>query len=103
MLTVAIRKSEEDARQEFRSYLQFKRDPEHLTGYGDEAYVPERDAPQIVLRKGRFVVYISIVTYVESDWDAPSLSKEELETRRKVEAHRILREFARLVSSVELQ
>jgi hypothetical protein len=103
MLAIAIRKSVEDAKQEFRNYRQFRRDSEHLTGHGDEAYVPERNGSQIVLRKGRFVVYISIVTFVESDWDAQKLSKEEIETRRKTETDRILREFARLLSALDLQ
>ena len=101
-VAVAIRESAEDAKKEIRSFLQFRRDPEELIGFGEEAYAPERNGYDIVLRRGRFVIYISTVVYVESDSDSQSLSKAEIEARGKAEVHRIGREFARQLSSIDL-
>ena len=102
-VTVAIRESVADAKKEFRSFLQFRREPQELTGFGDEAFAPERDGSDVVLRRGRYVIYISTVAEVESDSDARNLSPVELETRRKTEVQRIGKEFAKQLSSIELQ
>lgn len=102
-VSVAIRQSVEDAKKEIKSFLQFRREPQELTGFGDEAFAPENDGSDVVLRRGRYVIYISTVADVESDSDARNLSKAELETRRKTEVQRIGREFAKQLSSIELQ
>lgn len=47
-MTVAIRELVEDAKKEIRSFLQFRREPQELTGFGDEAFAPERDGSNIV-------------------------------------------------------
>lgn len=47
-VTVAIRELVEDAKKEIRSFLQFRREPQELTGFGDEAFAPERDGSNIV-------------------------------------------------------
>ena len=101
-VTVAIRESVEDAKKEIRSFLQFRREPQELSGFGDEAFAPERDGPDIVLRRGRYVIYVSTVADIDSEADARNLSKAELETRRKSEIQRIGKEFARQLSSIEL-
>jgi hypothetical protein len=74
-----------------------------LSGFGDEAFAPERDGPSIVLRRGRFVIYINTIADVESDPDAQILSRVEREARQKAEVHRIGREFAKQLSSIDLQ
>ena len=101
-VAVAVRESPDDAKKEIRSYLQFRRETEELTGFGDEAYAPERNGPQIVLRKGRYVIYVSTIAHVEEDAEAQYLSQVELATLRQSEVQRITKEFARLLSSVEL-
>ena len=101
-VAVAIRESVEDAKKEIRSFLEFRRDPQELTGFGDEAFAPERGGSDVVLRRGRYVIYISIVAHVEEDEDARTLSKVELETRLKSEVQRIGKEFAKQLSSIEL-
>lgn len=101
-VTVAIRESVDDAKKEIRSFLQFRRESQELTGFGDEAFAPERDGPDIVLRRGRYVIYVSTVADIDSEADARNLSKAELETRRKSEVQRIGKEFARQLSSIEL-
>lgn len=100
---VAIRETDEDANKEIKSFLQFRSEPQELTGFGDEAYATERDYRSIVMRKGRFVIYINPVAYVETDPDAQTLSKAELETRNKSEVERLGKEFAKHLSSIELQ
>lgn len=98
-VAVAIRQSVEDAKKEIRSFLQFRREPQELTEFGDEAFVPERDGSDIVLRRGRHVIYIN--TRVEDDADAQNLS--ERETQRKAEVQRIGKEFAKQLSAIQLQ
>lgn len=102
-VTVAIRETAEDAKKEIKSFLEFRREPQELTGFGDEAHATDRDYPTIVMRRGRFVIYISTVAFVDSDPDAQTLSKAELETRNKSEIQRLGKEFAKHLSSIELQ
>lgn len=102
-VAVAIRESAEDAKKEIRGFLQFRHEPQELNGFGDEAYVTEPNGSDIVLRRGRYVIYISSLADVENDSDARNLSKVEREARQKAEVHRIGKEFARQLSSIELQ
>ena len=102
-VAVAVRQSVEDAKKEIKSFLQGRRQPEQLSGFGDEAFAPERDGSSIVLRRGRYVIYISTVADIEGDADARNLSEVELAGRRKSEVKRIGREFAKQLSSIELQ
>ena len=100
-VAVAIRESVEDAKKEIRSYLQFRREPQELTGFGDEAFIPEPNGSQLVLRRGRYVIYLSIFVDVDSDADARNLSQVEREERRKAEVQRIEKEFAKEILSIE--
>ncbi len=102
-VAVAVRGSVDDAKKEIRSFLQFRRDPQELTGFGDEAFLPERNGASLVLRKGRYVIYLSIVLFVEEDPDAQKLTKAEQEARAKAETERILKEFATQFSAMELE
>ena len=101
-VAVAVRESVEDAKTEVKSFLQFRRDTEQLSGFGDEAFAPERDGSSIVLRRGRYVIYISTVANIEGDEDARNLSDVELAARRKSEVKKIGREFAKQLSLTEL-
>ena len=102
-VAVAIRESVEDAKKEVKSFLQFRRDTEQLSGFGDEAFAPERDGADIVLRRGRHVIYIN--TRVDADGYAEAQTRvaSERETERKAEVHRIGREFAKQLSSIEFE
>ena len=101
-VAVTVPGSVEDAKKEIRSFLQFRREPQELTGFGDEAFLPERNGTDLVLRKGRYVIYLSIVVDVENDLDARNLTKAEHEARSKAEVDRILKEFATHLSAIEL-
>lgn len=102
-VAVAVRESVEDAKTEVKSFLQFRRDTEQLSGFGDEAFAPERDGADIVLRRGRHVIYIN--TRVDADGYAEAQTRvaSERETERKAEVHRIGREFAKQLSSIEFE
>lgn len=102
-VAVAVRQSVEDAKKEIRSFLQFRREPEQLSGFGEEAFAPERDGSDVVLRKGRYVIYISTVADIEGDADERNLSEVELAARRKSEVKRIGKEFAKQLSLIELE
>jgi hypothetical protein len=102
MVAVAVRESDEAAQKELRSFLEFRREPESLTGFGDEAFLPDRNGSSLVLRRGRYVIYTSIVLYIEYDPDYPSLTEQERVNRRKSEGERILKEFAKHLSAIEL-
>ena len=97
-----FRKSVEEAKKELRSYLEFRREPQALAGFGDEAFKPEPNGSQYVLRRGRYVIYISTVVYIEDDADAQRLTESERRAREKAEVERILKEFATQFSAIEL-
>ncbi len=99
MVQIAVRATAEDAKKEIRSFLEFRREPQELTGFGDEAYVPEPNVPSVVLRRGRYVIYINPGEPVRSE--AEVLSSEGQE-RRRVEQDRLGKEFAKLLSTIEL-
>ena len=101
-VAIAVRESVEAAKKEIRRYLEFRREPQTLTGFGDEAFAPEPNGYQYVLRRGRYVIYISIVLFVEEDPDAQKLTKAEQQARAKAETERILKEFATQFSALEL-
>ena len=101
-VAIAIRESVEAAKKEIRSYLQFRREPRILTGFGDEAFAPEPNGYQYVLRRGRYVIYISTVLFIEEDADTQGLTKSELQARQKTEVERILTAFATQMSAIEL-
>jgi hypothetical protein len=94
-MAVAVRKTPEDANKELHSFLEFKPERQELTGFGDEAFASGIYHSQIVLRKGRYVIYLSIV-----DTEGRTLSGEEAELR-KSEMQRIPREFARHLSTLD--
>jgi hypothetical protein len=101
-VAIAIRESVEAAKKEIRSYLQFRREAQILTGFGDEAFAPEPNGYQYVLRRGRYVIYISTVVYIEEDADALSLTEAERRARERAEVERILKEFAIQFSAIDL-
>jgi hypothetical protein len=98
---VAVPESLEDAKSEIKSFLESRFKPETLSGIGDEAYAP--DTYNVVLRRGRFVIYISTDVFVGDDPDESTLSTDQIFARRKTEAYRIGREFAKHLSSIELE
>jgi len=100
MFQIAVRATEEDAKKEIRSSLEFRREPQELIGLGDEAYVPEPNQSDLVLRRGRYVIYIH--PYVEGDSALQNLPAPEREAREKSEGDKIGKEFAKLLAAIEL-
>lgn len=99
MVQIAVRATVEDAKKEIRSFLEFRREPQELIGFGDEAYVPEPNVPSVVLRRGRYVIYINPGEAEVSEADVLS---PEGQKRRRVERDRLGKEFAKLLFTIEL-
>ena len=89
--------------EEIQRFGQSIKERKQLTEIGDEAFASGLYDSNMTLRRGRYVIYVSTVVYVEDDADARNLSEAELETRRKSEVQRITREFAKQLSSINFQ
>jgi hypothetical protein len=70
-----------------------------LTDLGDEAYGWKMDKADIVMRKGRFILWIHPNAWVENDPDAQTLNPEARLARRKAERLRLGPEFAKQASA----
>jgi hypothetical protein len=100
MIQIAVRATEEDAKKEVRSFLEFRREPQELSGFGDEAYVLEPNQSHLILRRGRYVIYIH--PNAENDPALQNLPAPERQAREKAEADEIGKEFAKLLAAIEL-
>jgi len=68
---------------------------QQLDGLGDEAYGWGMDKADIVMRKGRFILWIHTNASVEDDPDGRALNLEARSARRRLERLRLAPEFAR--------
>lgn len=87
---VSVRPTADDAKREIRSFLEFRKKPLELKEFGEEAFTPEFDGSDLVLRKGRYVIYLSMV-----DLDAGQPRNDELKKTG--------REFAKQLSLIDLE
>lgn len=101
-IAVSVHNYDQEAKDELKHFVQSVRGPEALKGFGDEAYTSGLESSDIVLRKGRYVIYINTFADVEGDSDAASLTRAERNQRRKTEQQRIGKEFAKYLVEVEL-
>jgi hypothetical protein len=85
--------SEEKARQAF--HLNMSNTYQPLKDLGDEAYGWGMDHADIVIRKGRFILFISTVVHVDYDPDAISLSREEKNARVSSERLKLTPQFVK--------
>ena len=100
-IAVAVHQSVDKAKEEVRSFVKSARG-EELRGFGDEAYTLGMESSNIVMRRGRYVIYVNTWAVVEDDADARSLTEPQLRSRQKSEQQRIGKEFARQLLDVEL-
>lgn len=92
--------SAEDSRRAMQSiFRKHASEYEPLRGLGDEAYGWGMDKADIVMRKGRFILWIHTNASVENDPDGRTLTSEAKSARRKVERLRLTPEFARRASA----
>ena len=96
-----VYQSADKAKEAFRSFIK-STSGEELRGFGDEAYMWGWDDSDIVLRRGRYLIYVNTWAVVEDDADARSLTEPQLRSRQKSEQQRIGKEFARQLLDVEL-
>ena len=100
-IAVVVYQSADKAKEAFRSFIK-STSGEELRGFGDEAYMWGWDDSDIVLRRGRYLIYVNTWAVVEDDADARSLTEPQLRSRQKSEQQRIGKEFARQLLDVEL-
>ena len=101
-VAISVNQSVQTAKDELKHFVQSVRGPEALKGFGDEAYTSGLESSDIVLRRGRYVIYINTFAEVEGDTDAATLTRSERSERRKTDQQRISKEFARHVIETEL-
>jgi hypothetical protein len=101
-ITVSVGQSAEEAKNSLLNFLKYKREVKELRGLGDDAYSFGVDSCDVVLRRGRYLLYVSTVADVEGDPDARTITKAELSSRRKSERQKIGKDFARLLATVDL-
>lgn len=101
-IAVVVHQSTDKAKEEVRSFVSTSLRPEHLKGFGEEAYTLGMESSDIIMRRGRYVIYVNTWAVVEDDADARSLTEPQLLSRRKSEQQRIGKEFARQLLDVEL-
>jgi len=101
-LAISVNQSVQTAKDELRHFVQSVRGPEALKGLGDEAYTSGLESSDIVLRRGRYVIYVNAFAEVEGDADSATLTRSERSQRRKTEQQRLGKEFARRATEVEL-
>jgi hypothetical protein len=103
MVAIAVRATADDAKNEVREALRYRKGIEQLIGFGNEAYDSGINGSNIVLRRGRYVIYININAEVDADEDARMLSRSQREEKRKSEVQRIRKEFTLVYSTVDLE
>jgi hypothetical protein len=99
-LAIIQQKSAQDAREKMRQVAKDMKDAKELQGFGDEAYSWGYADSKVVLRRGRFTVYVSIYADVEADPDAGLMSRAQRGERERSEMKRLSKEFAKHVASV---
>jgi hypothetical protein len=100
VVTVSIvpHKSASEAREALIDFVKYDRDKEELIGLGDQAVAWGYGLSNIVLRRGRFNVYVSSYAELDSDPEARSLTEREKGERESIEMRRLSREFAKLMA-----
>ena len=94
-IAIIPQKSAQEAREKMQLVAKDMRDAKELKGFGDEAYSWGYAESNVVLRRGRFAVFVSTYAEVESDPDARMLSRPERGERERSEMKRLSKEFAK--------
>ena len=102
-VAVSTLKSAEEARRSLEGFVKDTKEAELLKGYGDEAYIWGYGGSDLVVRRGRYIVYINAGANVEADPDIRTLSHAERQARQNSEMRRLTKEFARhLINALDL-
>jgi hypothetical protein len=102
-IAVSTLKSAEEARRSLQSFVKDTKEATLLKGFGDEAYVWGFEGSDIVVRRGRHIVYINAGASVDEDPDARALSNSERRAREHSEMKRLTKEFAKhMVDAIDL-
>ena len=94
-IAVTSMKSPADARQSLQSFLKDTKEAEFLKGFGDEAYIWGYGGSDLVVRRGKHIVYINAGVNVDSDPAVRALSQSERQARQNLEMRGLTKEFAK--------
>jgi len=102
-ISIVPLKSEQEARQKLQNIANETKEAKQVKDLGDEAYSWGFENSNIVLRRGRAIVFLSTFADVDSDSDSRTLSHSERRARQYSEMKRLSREFAmHMVSAIDL-
>jgi hypothetical protein len=94
-ISIVPHKTANEAREALINFVKYDRDKQDLEGLGDQAIAWGYGLSNIVLRKGRFNIFVSSYAELDSEPDSRSLTVPEKGERDRLEGGRLSREFAR--------
>ena len=94
-ISIVPHKTANEAREALINFVKYDRDKQEIDGLGDQAVAWGYGLSNIVLRKGRFNIFVSSYAEVSSEPDARLLAGPEKGERDRLEVGRLSREFAR--------
>lgn len=97
-ISIVPLKSANEAREKLQNFAQETKEAEVVKGLGDEAYSWGFENSNIVVRRGRSIVFLSTVVDVDHDSDARMISETEKRSREHSEMKRLSREFAKHIT-----
>lgn len=102
-IAVSTVKSADEARRSLQGFVKDTKEAQFLKGFGDEAYAWGFEGSDIVVRRGRYIIYINAGASVDEDPDARALSRSERRAREYSEMKRLTKEFAKyMVDAIDL-
>lgn len=98
-ISIVPHKSAAEAREAIERFVRYDSEKEQLQGFGDEAFAWGYALGNVVLRRGKYAVFISVHADIDSDADAQTLPPSEKGGRERTEMKRLSREFAKHITS----
>lgn len=98
-VSVLPRSSVQEAKERMESFVRETAEAQELKGFGDEAFTWGEADSNVVLRKGKYTVYITTIAEVDGDSDARNLTKSQKKERQRSEMRRLSKEFAKHVAT----
>jgi hypothetical protein len=93
-------KSGEEARERLQSFAKDTREAKQVQGVGDEAFSWGYQESNLVLRRGRYICFVTSGADMDSDPDVRMLSQPERRNREDLEVKRLNKEFAKYLADV---
>jgi hypothetical protein len=98
-ISVVPHNSVAEAREAIERFVRYDSEKEQLQGFGDQAFAWGYGLGNVVFRRGKYAVFISVYADVYSDADARTLDTYQRGQRERAEMKRLSREFAKHVTN----